>query len=144
MQEVKSNVAFFWALNSHILCLCFDQRSRSGCGSVAAVWRSSPAAESATSSGRSTRTSSRRETPTRTSSKLLRGFGTADEGKEQQAEQHCCPRCNRSVTDTEGFSPNVTSQCSSNLQTQTGSSSGLKPKQRYGLSCDSEGPGTLI
>lgn len=62
------------------LCLCV-QRSRSGCGSVEAVWRSCPAAEWVTSSGRNTRTSSPRETPTPTSSKsslhpseFLRGF----------------------------------------------------------------------
>ncbi|TKS75420.1 hypothetical protein D9C73_010419 [Collichthys lucidus] len=46
-------------------------RSRSGCGSVAAAWRSSPAAESATSSGRNTRTSFLRGTPTPTSIGLL-------------------------------------------------------------------------
>ncbi|CAF95882.1 unnamed protein product, partial [Tetraodon nigroviridis] len=42
-------------------------RSPSACGSAAAVWRSSPAAEWVTCSGRSTRTFSRRATPTPTS-----------------------------------------------------------------------------
>lgn len=53
------------------VCLWCVQRSRSGCGSAAAVWRSFPAAEWVTSSGRNTRTSSPRATPTPTSSKSL-------------------------------------------------------------------------
>lgn len=52
----------------------YVQRFRSGCGSVAAVWRSCPAAEWVTSSGRNTRTSSLRVTPTHTSSKSLNEF----------------------------------------------------------------------
>lgn len=51
------------------MCVLCVQRSRSGCGSAAAVWRSSPAAEWDTSSGRDTPMSSPRATPTLTSSK---------------------------------------------------------------------------
>lgn len=54
------------------VCLCCVQRSHSGFGSVAVVWRSCPAAEWVTSSGRNTHMCFLKATPTHTSSKCLK------------------------------------------------------------------------